>query len=79
MSRFRYWLSGPQGAMVYFGVCYSLVIVGALLLTGCITTEDAVVLDRYPTRSEIAARDAEMACKALARNLVQIARCDVRR
>lgn len=50
-----------------------------LPLTGCITTEDAVVLSQYPTRAEIAHRDAEAACKALARNLVQVARCEVRR
>jgi hypothetical protein len=54
-----------------------------LLLGGCLTVEEAIVInrnfDRVPTREEILARDAEIACKALARNLVQIARCDVRR
>ena len=55
------------------------VLLIALPLGGCLTTEDRLVFENYPTRSEIAARDAEMACKALARNLVQIARCDVRR
>ena len=34
MSRFRYWLSGPQGALAYFGTCYTLVIIGYLLLSG---------------------------------------------
>jgi hypothetical protein len=23
MSRFRYWLGSPQGALFYFGVCYA--------------------------------------------------------
>jgi hypothetical protein len=54
-----------------------------LLLGGCLTTEEALYINRnfdhVPTRAEINARDAEAACKALARNLVQIARCDVRR
>ena len=54
-----------------------------LLLTGCLTTEEALYInsnfDRVPTRHEIAARNAEIACKNMARTLVQIARCDVRR
>jgi hypothetical protein len=54
-----------------------------LLLGGCLTTEEAFYInrnfDRVPTREEILARDAEIACKSMARNLVQIARCDVRR
>jgi hypothetical protein len=54
-----------------------------LPLGGCLTTEEALFInsnfDRVPTRSEIEARDAQAACKAMARNLVQIARCDVRR
>jgi hypothetical protein len=53
------------------------VLLLALPLAGCLTTEDMAILDRHPTRSEIMARDAQMACKAMARNLVQIARCDV--
>jgi hypothetical protein len=48
-----------------------------------LTTEEALYInsnfDRVPTRSEIEAREAQAACKALARTLVQIARCDVRR
>jgi hypothetical protein len=55
----------------------------SVVLSGCLTTEEALYInsnfDRLPTRSEIEARDAQAACKALARNLVQIARCDVRR
>ena len=54
-----------------------------LLLTGCLTTEEALYInsnfDRVPTRSEIEARNAEISCKNMARTLVQIARCDVRR
>jgi len=53
------------------------------VVSGCLTTEEAIYInrnfDRVPSREEILARDAEMACKALARNLVQIARCEVRR
>jgi hypothetical protein len=55
----------------------------SLLLGGCLTTEEAFYInrnfDRVPTREEILARDAEIACKSMARNLVQIARCEVRR
>ncbi len=54
-----------------------------LLLTGCLTTEEALYInsnfDRVPSRAEIEARTAEIACKNMARTLVQIARCDVRR
>lgn len=50
------------------------------LLSGCVTAEDVAFLAaNYPTRSEIAAVNAEAACKLMARNLVQIARCEVRR
>jgi len=55
----------------------------AVSLAGCLTTEEALYInsnfDRVPTRSEIEARNAEIACKNMARNLVQMARCDVRR
>jgi hypothetical protein len=61
----------------------SLLLPLLLLLTGCLTTEEALFInsnfDRVPTRSEIEARNAEIACKNMARTLVQIARCDVRR
>jgi hypothetical protein len=52
-----------------------------LALSGCVTTDREVsaYLERYYTRAEVDAIDAEMACKQLARNLVQIARCQVRR
>jgi len=62
-----------------------LIVLGMLsvVLSGCLTTEEVAYIngnfDRVPTRSEIEARDAEAACKALARNLVQMARCEVRR
>ena len=60
-----------------------LMLLLPLLLTGCLTTEEALFInsnfDRVPTRSEIEARNAEIACKNMARTLVQIARCDVRR
>jgi hypothetical protein len=50
-------------------------------LGGCVTTDREVSawLDRYYTRAEVEAINAEMACKQLARNLVQVARCNTRR
>jgi hypothetical protein len=36
-------------------------------------------LERYYTRAEVDAINAEIECRQLARNLVQIARCGVRR
>jgi hypothetical protein len=48
----------------------------ALSLGGCLaTTREPLTY----TQAEINAINAETACKALARNLVQVARCDVRR
>jgi hypothetical protein len=49
-----------------------------LPLAGCVTTDREVsaYLERYYTRAEVEAINAEMACKQLARNLVQIARCE---
>lgn len=47
----------------------------ALLLGGCVTADRQVVY----TRSEVDAINAETACKAMARNLLQVARCEVRR
>ena len=62
---------------------FILMCVAAVSLGGCLTTEEALYInsnfDRVPTRSEIEARNAEIACKNMARNLVQMARCDVRR
>jgi len=51
------------------------------LLSGCVTTDREVsaYLERYYTRAEVDAIEAEIQCRALARNLVQIARCNVRR
>ena len=55
-----------------------------LLLTGCLTIEEQRYIDdsfnvRTYTRAEVDALNSQAACKALARTLVQIARCDVRR
>ena len=47
-----------------------------LLLAGCMVTDRA---DVFYTRAEVEALHAVTQCRALARNLVQIARCDVRR
>jgi len=56
------------------------VLLIALPLAGCITDRDIEVglADRY-SRAEIVAMQVETQCKALARTLVQIARCEVRR
>ena len=50
-----------------------------ILLGGCITAEDRYVFNDYYTRSQVDAINAEQQCKLLARNLVQINRCEVRR
>jgi hypothetical protein len=51
----------------------------AVSLGGCITAEDRYVFNDYYSRSQIDAINAEQQCKLLARNLVQINRCEVRR
>jgi hypothetical protein len=58
----------------------SLLIVLPLLLSGCVTTDREVsaYLERYYTRAEVDAINAEIACRQLARNLVQVARCNRR-
>jgi hypothetical protein len=50
----------------------------AILLSGCIVT---TITERPPyySRYEIDAINAETACRALARNLIQMERCTVRR
>ena len=54
-----------------------------LLLTSCITAEDRFMIDqqvalRGYTRAEVDALNARSECRLLARNLVQVARCDGR-
>ncbi len=54
-----------------------------LPLAGCITAEDRFAIDqqvavRGYTRAEVDALNARSECRMLARNLVQIARCDGR-
>jgi hypothetical protein len=58
-----------------------VVAVLILPLAGCVTTdrEVAAYLDRYYTRADVDAINAEMACRQLARNLVQVSRCAIRR
>lgn len=58
-----------------------LIVLGMLsaTLSGCITAEDRYVFNDYYTRSEVDHINASQQCKLLARSLVQIARCDVRR
>jgi len=48
----------------------------ALLLSGCITDREAAL---FYTRADVDAITADMQCKQLARNLVQVARCETRR
>jgi len=48
----------------------------ALLLSGCITDRETAL---FYSRADVDAITAEMQCKALARNLVQISRCETRR
>ena len=47
-----------------------------IALTGCTVTDRDQV---YYTQSEVNAITAEMQCRNMARNLLQIARCEVRR
>jgi len=58
-----------------------LIVLGmaSVSLSGCLTAEDRVVFNDYYTRSQVDYINAEQQCKTLARTLVQIARCDVRR
>ena len=53
-----------------------------LPLAGCLTLEDRAALDtvalRGYSRAEVDALNARSECRLLARNLVQIARCDGR-
>ena len=54
-----------------------------LLLTGCLTLEEQRQIDetyrfRFYSKSEVDALNARSECRLLARNLVQIARCDGR-
>ena len=49
----------------------------ALVLSGCMVTDREAAL--FYTRADVDAITAEMQCKQLARNLVQVARCETRR
>ena len=46
-------------------------------LSGCMVTDREAAL--FYTRADVDAITAEMQCKQLARNLVQVARCETRR
>jgi uncharacterized lipoprotein YmbA len=48
----------------------------ALVLTGCVVTDREAL---YYTRADIDAITSTIECKQLARNLVQVARCETRR
>jgi hypothetical protein len=49
----------------------------ALMLSGCMVTDREAAL--FYSRADVDAITAEMQCKNIARNLVQIARCETRR
>ena len=56
----------------------------ALLLGGCVAdrqlyTRAEIIAPAGYTRAEVDAINAETACKAQARSLLQVARCEVRR
>ena len=52
----------------------------ALTLAGCVTDQDVALLaSSYYSRADVDAINAEIACRQMARNLVQIERCGVRR
>ena len=73
MTRFRHWLGSPQGELVYFGVTWGLVLFWfALSLGGCVAPRAV----EYYTKPEVDAIAARAQCRALARNLVQMARCN---
>jgi hypothetical protein len=53
------------------------VLMLAQLTSGCIITDDRAI--RYYTQADIDAINAEIACRRLARNLLQVEQCSVRR
>jgi len=56
------------------------ILASALAVSGCVTTEQelAYLRARSYDRGEIDALNARSECRLMARNLVQIARCDGR-
>ena len=54
---------------------YALLGMLALTLSGCVITDREQL---YYTRADVDALNARSECRLLARNLVQIARCDGR-
>jgi hypothetical protein len=61
----------------------ALICVSSFLLYGCalLTTERETIVQRPPvyTADEVDALNAEIQCKNLARNAVQVARCSTKR
>ena len=56
------------------------VLLIVLPLAGCVTDQDvALLVSNYYSRADVDAINAEIACRQMARNLVQIERCGVRR
>jgi hypothetical protein len=57
-----------------------MLVLGMLALTlgGCVTDQDVAYLaSNYYSRADVDAIAAEMQCRQLARDLVQVARCNV--
>lgn len=53
-----------------------VILVLALAMSGCVGFRQTDV--EFVSKEQLAARDAETQCKALARTLVQMARCERR-
>lgn len=53
-----------------------LLVILAVVLSSCVGYRETRV--KFVTEEEAAARDARIECRRIARNLVQIARCDGR-
>jgi len=53
------------------------VLMLAQLTSGCIISDDRAI--RYYTQADVDAINAEIACRRLARNLLQVEQCSVRR
>ena len=57
-------------------IVYAMILM-PLLTTGCMITDGRQI--RYYTQADVDAINAEIACRRLARNLLQIEQCSVRR
>lgn len=53
-----------------------IILLTLLTLSGCVRFREAQV--EFVTKEELAAREAEIQCRHMARTLIQIARCNRR-